>query len=151
MQLFWSIASDRLRGHSIIQIVKVLDWQPVVDLLAEVIKSGQQRKGGRTPYNAMNMFRALLLGHWYGLSYKQLEDALLVRLDFLVFCGFDPLGRLPDASTLNRFALRLGVMDMAACPFDLVRRQMDVRGIELRPVVGAVNHPKVRFRDEITW
>jgi len=151
MQLFWSIASDRLRGHAIIRIVKVLDWQPVVSLLSEVIKSGQQRKGGRTPYNAMNMFRALLLARWYGLSYKQLEDALLVRLDFLVFCGFDPLGKLPDASTLNRFALRLDAMELEASPFDLVQRQMDVKGIELRPVVGALKHPKVRFRDKIIW
>jgi len=151
MQLFWSIASDRLRGYVIIRIVKVLDWQPVVSLLSEVIKSGQQRKGGRTPYNAMNMFRALLLSRWYGLSYKQLEDALLVRLDFLLFCGFDPLGKLPDASTLNRFALRLDAMELEVSPFDLVRRQMDVKGIELRPAVGALKHPKVRFRDKITW
>jgi len=153
MQLFWSIAVSRLDAHAIIRIVKMLDWQPVASLLAEQLKQDRPRKGGRIPYKYLSMFRALLLSRWFSLSYGGLVKSLTIRIDFLVFCGFDPLESLPDASTLNRFALRLDALKKAgsSCPFDLVKEQMKTKGIDLKPVEGILKMPKVRFRKTDEW
>jgi len=153
MQLFWSIAASRLEGHPIIRIVKMLDWPPAASLLAEQLKPDQPRKGGRVPYEYLPMFRALLLSRWFSLSYGGLAKSLAIRIDFLVFCGFDPLESLPDASTLNRFALRLDALKNAgsSCPFDLVKEQMKTKGIELKPADGTLKMPKVRFRKTDEW
>ena len=54
------------------------------------------------------MFKLVLLGQWHGLSDAQLEQALRMRLDFMVFTSFEPsAGELPDASTICRFRNRL--------------------------------------------
>ena len=153
MQLFWAIASNRLEKHPIIRIVKMMDWQPVASMLTEQIKPDASRKGGRIPYDPLLMFRALLLIRWYSLSYGSLAKSLTIRIDFLLFCGFDPLGKLPDASTLNRFDLRLAALKASGgrCPFDLVKEQMQSKGIELHPTSGTLKHPKVRFRKEGAW
>ena len=49
------------------------------------------------------MTRVLLLGQWHSLSDCALEDALRVRLDFMLFCGSSVLDRSPDHTTICRF------------------------------------------------
>ncbi len=49
------------------------------------------------------MFKAVLLGQWHSLSDPELEHALAVRADFLVFCDFDDM-ELLDASSLSAVA-----------------------------------------------
>ena len=150
MHLFQSIAADRLKDTPLIRLANVIDWEPVARILDDEVKRARQRKGGREPYNPAAMFRALLLGEWFGLSYEKLAQALRVRLDFILFCGFDAFADLPDASTLNRFALRL-----AGSTWDsmrvLVAEQLCRQGIELVPTVEAVLHPKVRFGRWNRW
>ncbi len=43
-----------------------------------------------------------MLGQWHSLSDPELEPALAVRADFLVFCDIDDM-ELPDHSTLCRY------------------------------------------------
>lgn len=53
------------------------------------------------------MLKLTLLGHWHHLSDAPLEQALKVRVGFLVFCGFDLGEALPDHTTICRFRNRL--------------------------------------------
>jgi IS5 family transposase len=53
------------------------------------------------------MFKAILLGQWHSLSDRQLEESLLVRIDFMQFCGLDLSDAVPDETTLCRFRNRL--------------------------------------------
>jgi len=55
------------------------------------------------PYNVpinghvrMVLFKCLLIGQWHGLSDPNLERALKVRLDFMLFCGLDLHAPVPD-------------------------------------------------------
>ncbi|MEZ5726875.1 MAG: transposase [Burkholderiaceae bacterium] len=59
------------------------------------------------PYAPLEMFKLMLLGQWHHLSDEVLEQALKVRLDFLVFFGLDLGAALPDHSTICRFRNRL--------------------------------------------
>jgi IS5 family transposase len=47
------------------------------------------------------MFKALLLGQWPNLSEVGLKDALRVRLDFKLLCGFELHDAVPDAMPLS--------------------------------------------------
>ncbi len=49
------------------------------------------------------MFKALLLQSLYGLSDKELEEALLDRLSFKRFVGLALDAQVPDHSTLCRY------------------------------------------------
>jgi len=44
------------------------------------------------------MFKAILLSQWYNLSDIGLEEALHVRLDFILFTGFEVETEVPDHS-----------------------------------------------------
>ena len=70
-------------------------------------KREQTRGGGPEPYSPLGMFKLMLLGPWHRLSDVPLEQALKVRLNFLVFCGFDLGVALPDSTTICRFRNRL--------------------------------------------
>lgn len=59
-------------------------------------------------YPPLNMFKLMLPGQGYGLSDTQLEQALRLRPDFMVFAGLVPaVGQLPDSTTICRFRDRL--------------------------------------------
>jgi len=46
------------------------------------------------------MFKVILLSQWYNLSDMGLEEALRVRLDFILFTGFEVETKVTDHSTL---------------------------------------------------
>ena len=138
MQLFMANAKARLKAEPVMRLAGLIDWQPVESHMQAEYWREFFRKGGRVPYDHRAMFRALLLARWHGLSYPKLERALRVRLDFLLFCGFDVDGKLPDACTLNRFNARLsadGVFDKMAAE---VESQLHGHGLELRPAFDAL-------------
>ena len=150
MHLFQSIALSRLGDTPLIRLTNAIDWERVATILDDEAKRARQRKGGREPYNHVAMFRALLLGEWFGLSYQKLAEALRARLDFILFCGFDAFADLPDASTLNRLALRLadGAGDKARAE---VSDQLSKAGIELVPTFEAIRNPRIRFGKCCRW
>jgi IS5 family transposase len=45
------------------------------------------------------MLKVILLKEWHSISDLEMENALKVRLDFLLFTGFDLADTLPDEST----------------------------------------------------
>jgi IS5 family transposase len=109
-------------------ISKVIDWGPLIGL-ADQVRAGVK---GRPPYRAGPMIKALYLQILYGLSDPGLEEALIDRLSFRRFCGFELDEATPDETTICRFrgaAARLGVMQ--AC-FEEVNRQLDAKGLIVR-------------------
>ena len=63
---------------------EVIDWTPL-DALASQVRSGEV---GRKPYPALSMLKALYLASLYDLSDPALEEALIDRVSFRLFCGF---------------------------------------------------------------
>ena len=67
-----------------------------------------KRETGRPGYPAQTLFRALLLGLWYGLSDVKLSAQLARDLLFRKFCRLELDQGVPDATTLGRFRVLLG-------------------------------------------
>jgi IS5 family transposase len=103
---------------------------------------------GRPGYPVLVMIKALLLQALYGLSERELEDALNDRLSFRRFIGLSLEEAVPDHSVLNRFRNRLiaeGLIDRLFAELD---RQMDKAGVILKrgtmldaTVIEAVSAP----------
>ncbi len=72
-------------------------FRPVLD--AALARSDRSR-GGRPPYDAVLMFRILVLQALHSLSDEQAEFQLRDRLSFMRFAGLALHQAVPDAKTI---------------------------------------------------
>lgn len=88
--------------YPLLKLDDLLDWHTIGDKLRRARARSRNDRRGNSGYDPLKMFKAVLLGQWHSLSDPELEHALAVRADFLVFCDFDDM-ELPDHSTLCRY------------------------------------------------
>ena len=67
----------------VIQFLDIIDFKKISDLVTPKIRS----KSGRAGFPVDSMLKATFLGNYYGLSDRALEEELLDRVTFRVFCG----------------------------------------------------------------
>ncbi len=130
MDLFLREAADRIGDDDVLAKVDALmDW----GAFGPILKRGLGRSGvGPQGYDPLVLFKCLLIGQWHGLSDPKLERALKVRLDFMLFCGLDLHGTVPDETTHCRFRnalVRGGVYDDLLAE---VCRQLEGHGLKLK-------------------
>jgi IS5 family transposase len=112
---------DRLSG--------LVKWYRFEKLLAHL----RDEKGpGRPGYPVLVLFKALLLQSLYGLSDRELEDALNDRLSFKRFVGLSLDEATPDHTVLNRFRNQLGEADLLEKLFAELDRQLEQAGVILK-------------------
>lgn len=118
---------------------QLLDWQDIAHKLKGLYKREQTHGGGPEPYVPLSMFKLMLLGQWHGLSDTQLEQALKVRLDFMVFTGFEPAdGDFPDATTICRFRNRLVAAKLDQVLLRRINSQLERQGLKVAGSRGAI-------------
>jgi transposase, IS5 family len=123
----------------VIKLNKVLDWTGIEKRLKGIYKKDLNDQGGERPYDPLKMFKAVLLGQWYSLSDVALEESLRVRLDFMVFTGFELLdGDVPDESTLCKFRNRLIEKGMEKKLFQEINFQLEKLGLKVKNFSGAI-------------
>src|SRR5919106_556303 len=82
-------------------------------------------RGGRPPYDAVVMFKVLVLQTLYTLSDDQTEYQIRDRLSFMRFVGLAFEDRVPDAKTIWLFReqlTRAGAMERLFARFDAALR-----------------------------
>ena len=104
---FLAGAIAQVKQSPTMKLHEIIDWSALEKRLVGLYKREASHAGGPIPYEPLSMFKLMPLGQWHHLSDAQLEQALKVRLDFLVFCGFDLGAELPDHTTICRFRNRL--------------------------------------------
>jgi IS5 family transposase len=87
---------------------------------------------GRPGYPVLVLFRSLLLQSLYGLSDRELEDALGDRLSFKRFVGLSLEDGTPDYTVLNRFRNRLIEEGLLEKLFAELDRQLEKAGVILK-------------------
>jgi len=112
---------DRLAG--------LVKWYRLEKLLAHL---RDEESPGRPGYPVLVLFRALLLQSLYGLSDRELEQALADRLSFRRFAGLSLEDAVPDHTVLNRFRNRLIAEDLLDKLFAELDRQLEKAGVVLK-------------------
>jgi IS5 family transposase len=107
---------------------EVIDWAPLGQL------AGSVRAGdiGRKPYDPLAMLKALYLASLYDLSDPELEEALIDRVSFRLFCGFALDAETPDETTLCRFRNDCARAGVTAAAFAQVGGQLAAKGLLVR-------------------
>lgn len=112
---------DRLNG--------LVKWYRFEKLLGHL---RDEASPGRPGYPVLVLFRALVLQSLYGLSDRELEEALKDRLSFKRFVGLSFEEAAPDHTVLNRFRNRLVEDKLLEKLFAELDRQLENAGLILK-------------------
>lgn len=111
------------------RLSELVKWYRFEKLVAHLRDAGS---AGRPGYPALVLVKALLLQAMYGLSDRELEEALADRLSFRRFVGLSLDDAVPDHSVLNRFRNRLVRDGIEGKLFAELDRQLDKAGVMLK-------------------
>jgi IS5 family transposase len=98
-------AEERLRwlsasGDPLERLRAVVEFEAFRAELEAALPRADRSRGGRPPYDAVLMFRVLVLQALYTLSDEQAEYQLRDRLSFMRFAGLALHDAVPDAKTI---------------------------------------------------
>jgi IS5 family transposase len=120
------------KDHKLLMIKELIDWDQIALIAGKMGRSGM----GPTAYEPLMMIKALILQQWHSLSDPELEEALRVRIDFMLFTGFE--GEIPDETTLCRFRGKLIELNLLEAIFKQINKDLENRGLKVNPSKGAV-------------
>ena len=128
---------DRLKllerlGDPLPKLERAVAWERFRPLLSSVYKKREAGKGGRPPFDAVLMFKVMVLQHFYNLSDDQTEFQIRDRHSFCRFLGLSPEGRAPDAKTIWLFRERLRRRGLVKGLFQELLSQIDAAGFAAR-------------------
>jgi IS5 family transposase len=122
---------ERLRalsaaGDPLERLAQVVDFELFRADLEAALSRSDRSKGGRPPYDAVLMFKVLVLQTLYTLSDDQTEYQLKDRLSFMRFVGLSLPDPVPDAKTIWLYReqlARAGVVERLFARFDALLRE----------------------------
>jgi IS5 family transposase len=94
-------------GDPLERLALVVDFEPFRAELDAALERSDRAKGGRPPYDAVLMFKVLVVQTLYTLSDDQTEYQIRDRLSFMRFLGLALEDRVPDAKTIWLFREQL--------------------------------------------
>jgi IS5 family transposase len=124
------------KGDPLEHLAQHIPWARFRQTLEKSLARSKRPKGGRPPFDAVLMFKVLVLQALYNLSDDQTEYQIRDRLSFMRFLGLDLHQRIPDAKTIWLFretVAQAGVVDTLFTQFDtyLAGQGLQARGGQL--------------------
>ena len=124
---------ERLRalsaaGDPLERLAAVVDFALLGAELEVAVDRADRSRGGRPAYDAVLMFRVLILQTLYTLSDDQTEYQLRDRLSFMRFVGLALHDPVPDAKTIWLFREQLTRSRTMAKLFERFDRLLHARG-----------------------
>ncbi len=113
-------------GDPLERLAAVIDFEVFREDLERALLRSDRAKGGRPPYDAVLMFKVLVLQTLYTLSDDQTEYQLKDRLSFMRFIGLTLHDPVPDAKTIWLYReqlARAGAAERLFARFDALLRQ----------------------------
>ena len=98
------------KNDPLVKINDVVPWEefrPQLEAVWRLPSAERASPAGRKPWDAVVMFKAIVLCELYNLSDEQLEYQLRDRLSFMRFLGLGLADRVPDATTVWLYRERL--------------------------------------------
>ena len=136
-------------GDPLPKLERSVDWEAFRTLLESLYKRSDPRKGGRPPFDAVLMFKVLVLQDFYKLADDQTEFQIRDRYSFCRFLGLTAEGRVPDAKTIWLFRERVKQAQLIERLFEAVLVQIEAAGLMARKgqIVDAALVPVPRQRN----
>ncbi|KQT63316.1 MULTISPECIES: IS5 family transposase [unclassified Aureimonas] len=104
---FWDVDERYVRlseaGDPLEKLNAIVPFEVFRKPLAKALRRSDGAKGGRPPYDAVLMFKILVLQALYNLSDDQAEFQIQDRLSFMRFLGLGMAEKVPDAKTIWLF------------------------------------------------
>ena len=95
-------------GDPLVVLNKIVPWEMFREPLEATRSEGREpKRGGRPAYDAVLMFKILLLRELYALSDEQVEFQSADRMSFQRFLGIGIEHSVPDYTAVWRFRERL--------------------------------------------
>lgn len=120
-------------GDPLKKINDLINWEMFRTTLESArVPAERKSPAGRKPWDAVLMFKVLILQSLYGLSDDDMEQQLLDRLSFMRFVGVSLGGRVPDAKTIWLFREQLKCAEVIDDLFDGFNVYLSECGFEAR-------------------
>jgi transposase, IS5 family len=123
------------KNDPLLQIEALVPWEGFRARLEAVWRrppEERKSKAGRKPWDALVMFKAIVLCELYHLSDDQVEYQLRDRLSFVRFLGLGLEDPVPDAKTVWLYRERLAEAGLVETLFDDFDRHLRDRGWRAR-------------------
>ena len=135
-------------GDPLSRISAAVDWEMFRPELEKARSKTKKSNAGAKPYDAVLMFKVLILQSLYNLSDEALEFQILDRHSFCRFLGLHLCSKVPDATTVWRFREDLIAANIVGTLFEKFDNHLRTNGFEARKgqIIDAsiVNVPKQR-------
>jgi IS5 family transposase len=135
-------------GDPLVRIQQVVDWEAFRPRLECLRDKPRKSNAGRKPYDAVLMFKGLVLQHRYHVSDERIEYQIRDRYSFSRFLGLLPEDRVPDATTVWLFREALAKENAVQELFRAFNQRLERRGFIARKgqIIDAsiVSAPKQR-------
>jgi transposase, IS5 family len=140
MSSFFTLgAQEKLKENKLLKLEALINWEAMRKVLRGIHRNDNDASiGGQKPYDHVKMLKTILLKEWHILSDKEMEEALRVRLDFILFTGFDLGEESPDESTICRFRNALSAKGIDKVVFADINSQLESAGVKVKESKGAV-------------
>ena len=124
-----ALLSTKGGGGQLDRLSGLVKWYRFGKLLGHL---RDEASPGRPGYPSLVLFKALLLQSLYGLSDRELEEAVDDRLSFRRFVGLSLEEPAPDHTVLNRFRNRLVAEGLLVRLFAELDQQLEKAGVVLK-------------------
>lgn len=114
----------------LIDLDLLIDWDDFRPTLRKLRDKTRKSNAGRKPYDAILMFKVLVLQHLYNVSDDQIEYQIRDRYSFGRFLGLDPASKIPDAKTIWLFREQLVKLELMKELFYVFDLQLNEQGFK---------------------
>jgi len=128
---------ERLRqldsgGDPLVALGRAVDFEMFRPMLATLRDKERKSNAGRPPFDAVLMFKVLVLQSLYNLSDDAMEFQIRDRLSFMRFLGLGLGARVPDAKTIWLFREQLREVELIEMLFARFDAHLAARGFAAR-------------------
>jgi IS5 family transposase len=106
-----------------------IDWEVFRETIEKAIRKPDYNKGGRPAWDAVLMFKIVILQQWYNLADGNTEYQINDRLSFQRFLGIECGEKVPDCNTIWDFKQALADKQVDRELFDLFNRILEEKGV----------------------
>lgn len=126
------LSSLEQTGDPLERLNRLIPWETFRPILAKLREKDRKSPAGRRPFDALLMFKMLVLQRLYNLSDHQVEFQSKDRLSFMRFLGVGLENTIPDEKTLWTFREELSGQGLERELFNRFDQYLENKGMKAK-------------------